>query len=132
MFFPFTTRRRILWGDSDPAGIVYTPRVFHYALETIEEWLIEMFGHTSMTLRDDLKIDTQTAMEFIGKANLPSRPFFFPLSSLPAYDEQKKYESVNLNAYDISSRGICLPCSLNLEEEQIEHYCKVLKTLLSR
>ena len=60
MSFPFTTRRRILWGDSDPAGIVYTPRVFHYALETIEEWLIEMFGHTSMTLRDDLKIDTPT------------------------------------------------------------------------
>ena len=26
----------------------------------------------------DLKIDTQTAMDFIGKANLPSRPFFFP------------------------------------------------------
>ena len=60
MAFPFTTRRRILWGDSDPAGIVYTPRVFHYALETIEEWLIEIFGHTSMTLRDNLKLDTPT------------------------------------------------------------------------
>ena len=60
MSSPFVTRRRILWGDSDPAGILYTPRVFHYALETIEEWLIEMFGHTSMTLRDDLKIDTPT------------------------------------------------------------------------
>jgi 4-hydroxybenzoyl-CoA thioesterase len=60
MIFPFTTRRRILWGDSDPAGIVYTPRVFHYALETIEEWLIEIFDHTSMTLRDNLKLDTPT------------------------------------------------------------------------
>ena len=41
MAIPFTIRRRILWGDSDPAGIVYTPRVFHYALETIEEELSE-------------------------------------------------------------------------------------------
>ncbi len=60
MIFPFTTRRRILWGDSGPAGIVYTPRVFHYALEIIEEWLIEIFDHTSMTLRDNLKLDTPT------------------------------------------------------------------------
>ena len=60
MAIPFTIRRRILWGDSDPAGIVYTPRVFHYALETIEEWLVEVFDHTSMSLRDNLKIDTPT------------------------------------------------------------------------
>ncbi|MEE2999453.1 MAG: thioesterase family protein [Pseudomonadota bacterium] len=60
MNFPFTKSRRILWGDSDPAGIIYTPRVFHYALETIEEWLIEILGHNSMTLRDKHRIDTPT------------------------------------------------------------------------
>ena len=60
MTFPFTRRRRILWGDSDPAGIMYTPRVFHYALETIEEWLIEIIGFNSMTLRDQHEIDTPT------------------------------------------------------------------------
>lgn len=86
----------------------------------------------ALVFNKNLEIDTPTAMKFLKKFNLPSRPFFYPLSSLPAYDEKKNYESINLNAYDISSRGICLPCSLNLEEEQIEQYCEVLKTLLSR
>ncbi len=60
MTFPYTTRRRILWGDSDPAGVVYTPRVFHYAIETIEEWLIDVLGHNWMVLQDNFKLDTPT------------------------------------------------------------------------
>jgi 4-hydroxybenzoyl-CoA thioesterase len=60
MTAPFTIRRRILWGDSDPAGVIYTPRVFHYAIETVEEWLISILGHDWMALQDDFKLDTPT------------------------------------------------------------------------
>ena len=56
----FKCRRRILWGDSDPAGVVYTPRIFHYAIETVEEWLIKILGHNWMSLQSDLKLDTPT------------------------------------------------------------------------
>jgi 4-hydroxybenzoyl-CoA thioesterase len=92
MTVPFTTRRRILWGDSDPAGILYTPRVFHYALETVEEWLIEMFAHTSMTLRDNLKIDTPTVKI--------SCEFMFPMKTSEYIDislEIKKLGNASLN-----------------------------------
>ena len=92
MIFPFTTRRRILWGDSDPAGIVYTPRVFHYALETIEEWLIEIFDHTSMTLRDNLKLDTPTVKMSCG--------FMYPMRTGEYIDislEIKKLGEASLN-----------------------------------
>ena len=37
----FTVRRTVNWGDCDPAGIVYTPRVLDYACETIDAWLRE-------------------------------------------------------------------------------------------
>jgi 4-hydroxybenzoyl-CoA thioesterase len=60
MNFPFTVTRRILWGDSDPAGIVYTPRIFYFAIETVEEWLIEILGHNWKSLQDNFKIDTPT------------------------------------------------------------------------
>ena len=92
MTIPFTTRRRILWGDSDPAGILYTPRVFHYALETVEEWLIEMFGYTSMTLRDNLKIDTPTVKM--------SCEFMYPMKTSEYIDislEIKKLGKASLN-----------------------------------
>lgn len=37
----FTVRRIVNWGDCDPAGIVYTPRVLDYACETIDAFLRE-------------------------------------------------------------------------------------------
>ena len=37
---PFIYRRRVRWGDSDPARIAYTVRFVDYAMEAIEEWFI--------------------------------------------------------------------------------------------
>ena len=36
---PFTTTRTILFGDCDPAGIVYTPRIAYFVIEAIHEFL---------------------------------------------------------------------------------------------
>ncbi|TLU72166.1 acyl-CoA thioesterase [Lichenicoccus roseus] len=35
----FMQRRRILAEDTDAAGIVYTPRIAHFTVETVERWL---------------------------------------------------------------------------------------------
>jgi 4-hydroxybenzoyl-CoA thioesterase len=37
----FTVRRIVNWGDCDPAGFIYTPRVLDYACETIAAWFRE-------------------------------------------------------------------------------------------
>lgn len=37
---PFSAERLVRWGDCDPAGVIYTPGVLHFALESIEEFLI--------------------------------------------------------------------------------------------
>lgn len=40
---PFTLRRRVKWGDTDAAGVVYTPRFVDYVVETSEAfnaWLL--------------------------------------------------------------------------------------------
>ena len=41
---PFTLRRKIKWGESDPAGIVYTPRFHDYLMEAIDAWLETVIG----------------------------------------------------------------------------------------
>ena len=82
-----------------------------------------VFGESLNFTRD------QALIEF-PKLNLPVRPFFFPLSSLPAYDHIDQGEKESPVAYDISSRGINVPCALNLTEEQIDEYCEgVIKIL---
>ena len=71
------------------------------------------------------------AMEELSKLNIPCRPFFYPLSSLPAYPGcREKYESLNPVAYDISMRGINLPGAANVTVEQIDKICDGIKTIL--
>ncbi len=40
----FTTKRTILFGDCDPAGIVYTPRIAHFVVEAVHEFLTHILG----------------------------------------------------------------------------------------
>lgn len=58
MTYPFTIRRRVLWGDCDPAGVIYTPQIFHYAIETIEEWLVSTLDCNWMELQETFSLDT--------------------------------------------------------------------------
>jgi perosamine synthetase len=74
-----------------------------------------VFGKSHHMTRD-------RALEEIPKLGLPVRPFFYPLSSLPAFKDHSKARETNLVAYDTSSRGINLPCSLNLTESDLDRY----------
>ena len=41
---PFITNRTILFGDCDPAGLVYTPRIAYFVIEAIHEFLSDRLG----------------------------------------------------------------------------------------
>jgi acyl-CoA thioesterase FadM len=40
----FTTKRIILFGDCDPAGIVYTPRIAYFVTEAVHDFLGHKLG----------------------------------------------------------------------------------------
>ena len=78
-------------------------------------------------------MDKLTAIEKLGRLGIPSRPFFYPLSSIPAYRRMRgRYEPLNPVAYDISSRGISLPGAATVTEAQIERVCDGIKTILGQ
>lgn len=73
----------------------------------------------------------KTAIDRLAGLGLPGRPFFYPLSSLPAYPgAQATYEALNPVAYDVSARGINLPGALTITEEQIVEMCDGIKAIL--
>lgn len=79
---------------------------------------------TAVVFGRALGITRARAMADLEKMNIPTRPFYYPLSSLPAYPGQVAAgRERNPRAYDISDRGIHLPCALNLTEESIEQVC---------
>jgi perosamine synthetase len=88
---------------------------------------------TALLFGKSHQITKQEAIERLAKLGIPARPFFYPLSSLPAYPGcRERYEPRNPLAYDICSRGINLPGAANLTEEQMFRVCEGIQTILTR
>lgn len=64
------------------------------------------------------------------RKGVPVRPFFYPLSSLPAFNEFNKYQNKNKVAYDVCSRGVNLPGAANLTEDDMLKVVKGIKELM--
>ena len=62
------------------------------------------------------------------KQKIDARVFFWPLSSLPMFEEVKN----NKNAYDISLRGINLPSFHDITEDQILQVSNVIIKLVNK
>lgn len=87
---------------------------------------------TSLIFGKSHNLSKQSAMAKLEEIGIPARPFFYPLSSLPAYPGQKeKYQDKNINAYDISNRGINLPGAAILTESQIDLICEGIHKILN-
>lgn len=88
---------------------------------------------TGVVFRKTSGIRKEEAIRQLAARGIPSRPFFYPLSSLPAFGSQgKKYRQINPVSYEVSSRGINLPCSYGLTEKQIRIICSAIKQIVYR
>ena len=85
---------------------------------------------TGVVFGKKYNIDKHSIISEAEKKNVPVRPFFYPLSSIPAFSQEKKYSALNKNAYDVSSRGINLPGSPNMTDDDLKYVCDVLKEIL--
>jgi perosamine synthetase len=61
--------------------------------------------------------------------DIPVRPFFYPLSMLPPFDIKENREK-NTNSYDISDRGVNLPGSSRLTDDDMKFICDGIKKVL--
>jgi perosamine synthetase len=79
----------------------------------------------------DLPIQTfRTELERLG---INTRPFFHPLSSLPAFKDQPHAvhaQKLNAVAYDLASRGLNLPSALRLGEEEVARVAAAVRQVI--
>ncbi len=86
---------------------------------------------TTVVFAAHLGINTQFAIDQFAKQGIPLRPFFYPLSSLPAYRTNPTGGSDrNPIAYDIAGRGVHLPCAMNLTMDQIDFISGAVRDLV--
>jgi perosamine synthetase len=76
-----------------------------------------------------LGIDKHRLMDEMRKEKIDTRPFFYPLSSLPAYEHlpsAKLARDRNQYSYRISDRGTNLPSGMNITLENVKNISEVL------
>ncbi len=82
----------------------------------------------------EIGMKKETIQSELNNYGIQSRPFFYPISSMPAYS--KYTGSINMhiknpNAYRISPYGICPPSGFSLTEPDVEHICTALREILT-
>jgi perosamine synthetase len=75
-------------------------------------------------------IDKVELMAALQRRGIDSRPFFHPLTSIPAYVAHRQAGQANVNAYAIAPHGINLPSAMTLTREQIKYVCDALREVI--
>jgi perosamine synthetase len=78
-------------------------------------------------------VTNRMLMEALDREAIDTRPFFHPLSALPAYSqtvEAERARTRNAIAYDVSPLGLNLPSALTLTEAQVDRVCDSLMRAL--
>jgi len=89
----------------------------------------------TVVLDRDHGLTTRDLMAGLKERGIDSRPFFHPLSSLPAYrhlPDAASGRERNPVAYDIAERAVNLPSGFNLDRELVSRVCAGLKGVLGR
>jgi perosamine synthetase len=80
-----------------------------------------------------LGIGKDALLERLSAAGIDGRPFFHPLSAIPAFASlggPAAWQTRNPVAYAIAATGVNLPSALSLTEEDVERVCGELRRIL--
>jgi perosamine synthetase len=90
-------------------------------------WMVTAIVDKKLGIRKD------RLMQLMSEKNIDCRPFFHPLSSLPAYEHLEQAKQARLRnrvSYQIGPYGINLPSAMNMTEEKIRYVCETLKEIV--
>jgi perosamine synthetase len=88
----------------------------------------------TIVLDESYRLDKQTLMHRLRERGIDSRPFFFPLSNIPAYrhtEQARAGRERNRVAYAVSRAAINLPSALSLEQDDVRTICREVKAILA-
>ena len=78
-------------------------------------------------------LSKEDIIQMLKEKGIDSRPFFYPLSSQPAYDSlasAREARGRNGVAYRVSPYGVNLPCGMNMDKQKVEYVCNEVKRVL--
>jgi perosamine synthetase len=96
--------------------------------------VVNSFWMVTVAFDKQLGLGTHELMQRFDEHSIDTRPYFPPLSSMPAFDHvanTKGASERNPVAYDFASRAVSLPSALALTEQQVDRVCGCLFEIMS-
>ncbi len=97
------------------------------ALPVEREWANHVYWVYGILLKDSHQSRNQV-MEDLAKKGIETRPFFYPVHSMPPYHRKISLPVAEM----VSAQGIILPSSANFSKDTIHQVCQELMDLLQR
>ncbi|HSN27771.1 MAG TPA: DegT/DnrJ/EryC1/StrS family aminotransferase, partial [Kofleriaceae bacterium] len=87
----------------------------------------------TLVVNPERKLAKRDFMAALAERGIDSRPFFHPLSSIPAYAQTASAKAAaarNAVSYEITPWGINVPSGFNLDEALVDRVCKAVVEIL--
>jgi len=104
---------------SDVEGVELSPH---------EPWAESAFWITCAVLNEERFGPRDDAMAVLDRAGIETRPFFYPLHTLPMYRDANVGKGFPI-AEDLARRGVNLPSSATLTRDEVSYVCDQLRAL---
>ena len=92
-----------------------------------------VYWMVTVVLDPKFALPKERLMEKMSEHNIDCRPFFHPLSSIPAYrdtEQARQARARNHVSYRLTPYGLNLPSALSMTKEKVEIVCTALKNIL--
>jgi perosamine synthetase len=125
--------------------IAYKRQIFHWYEERLRglngvtlnvepEGVLNSYWMVTTVLDPELGFDKYELMAEFDKRNIDTRPFFSPLSELPAFEgrgDAKRHLSPNDKGRVVSRHAINLPSGYNMTQDKVQIVCDALREVLA-
>ncbi|MDC3357248.1 DegT/DnrJ/EryC1/StrS family aminotransferase [Pseudomonadales bacterium] len=89
---------------------------------------------TTVIVDQKYGLNKEEIIEKFIKYKIDIRPLFYPISSMPPFEKYSHSVSVgdnNIESYELSNYGVCLPNGNNLTSEDVSYICASFKKVLA-
>lgn len=107
--------------------------VAEVSLNTEASGVFNSYWMVTVLAARELGINKETLIPRLRERGVDVRPFFYPLSAIPAYRDHPSSAGArvrNPNAYDVSPRGVNLPSGYNMTPALVGQVCDALLAAL--
>jgi len=99
-----------------------------FALQPEKAWARNVYWMNSVVLAEGFPLSRDEAMLRLAEQRIETRPFFYPMHTLPMYRSLVQGQSLPV-AQSVAARGMNLPSSSKLTYEDVTYVAQALKSL---